>query len=133
MQLAPKKVTRDSMESLSISDVPRILFWETWWSWSRATSEPRTWIDVACRDFNFVEAFAWFVFSILVYRRWRRFRRSSLELWYAFAFVLFGVSDAIEAWVLTSWLLWWKVINLTALFLLRRSVMRRLYPTAKVF
>lgn len=121
------------MDSLSLSDVLRILFWETWWSWSRATSEPYTWIDVACRDFNFVEAFAWFVFSFLVFRRWRRFRHSPLELWYALAFVTFGISDVIEAWFLTSWLLWWKVVNLAALFLLRRSVMRRFYPTAKVF
>lgn len=73
------------------------------------------------------------MFAILVLLRWRKNRRSSLELWYALAFLLFGVSDLIEAWVLTSWLLWWKVINLVAVYLLRRSVMRRFYPDANLF
>jgi hypothetical protein len=114
-------------------DFARILFWQTWWSWSRADNEPYTWIDIACRDFNFVEAACWFLFAAFVLLRWQKYRRSSLELGYALAFVLFGVSDLIEAWFLTSWLLWWKAINLVALYLLRRSVMRRFYPDAKVF
>jgi hypothetical protein len=114
-------------------DVLRILFFETWWSWSRPTNEPYTWMDIACRDFNFVEALAWFVFATLVLRRWFRHRHSQLELWYGAAFVLFGVSDLIEAWLLTSWLLWWKVSNLIALFWLRRTIMRRFYQDARIY
>ena len=81
----------------SMDDLAQTLFWKTWWSWSRPSKEPYTWIDIACRDFNFVEAGAWFVFAILVIYRWQHHRRSSLELWYALAFLLFGVSDLIEA------------------------------------
>ena len=114
-------------------DFARILFWQTWWSWSRAENESYTWIDIACRNFNFVEATCWFVFAALVLRRSRKHHRSPLESWYAFAFILFGVSDVIEAWSLTSWLLWWKGINLVALYRLRRTVMTQFYPDAKVF
>jgi len=116
-----------------MSEIIDVLFWQTWWSWSRSANDPVNWMDRACHYFNFVEATAWFVFSLLVVSRWRRSRCSHLELWYALAFVLFGISDVIEAWVLKSWLLWWKAINLLALFLLRRVVMRRFYPMAKVF
>ncbi|HEY4262072.1 MAG TPA: hypothetical protein VGM98_18020 [Schlesneria sp.] len=116
-----------------MDDLAHTLFWKTWRSWSQPGDEPHTWIDIACREFNFVEAGSWFVFALLVLARWYRQRHSSLELWYSLAFVLFGISDLIEAWVLTSWLLWWKVINLVALFLLRRHVMRKFYPDAKLF
>ena len=80
-----------------------------------------------------MEATAWFLFAALVLYRWWRHRRSSLELWYALAFVLFGLSDLIEARWLTSWLLWWKGVNLVALFWLRRTVLRRYYPDARLF
>jgi hypothetical protein len=116
-----------------MNDLVDILFFKTWWTWLRGPNEPYTWTDIACRCFNFVEAAAWFVFAALVSIRWRRNRRSSLELWYVLAFVLFGISDVIETWSLTSWLLWWKGVNLVALFLLRRRVMRQCYPEAKLY
>lgn len=116
-----------------MNDAIELLFFKTWWSWSGATNEPYTWTDIACRSFNFVEAVAWITFAALVLIRWRRHRRSNLELWYALAFVLFGISDVIEAWSLTSWLLWWKGANLVTLFQLRRHVMRQFYPAAKLY
>lgn len=116
-----------------MNDVIDILFFKTWWSWTRGANEPYTWTDIACRSFNVVEAAAWFIFAVLVLIRWQRHRNSNLELWYALAFVLFGVSDVVEAFFLTSWLLWWKGVNLVALFLLRGRIMRRFYPDAKVF
>ena len=115
-----------------MSDAVRILFFETWWSWARNANEPYSWTDIACRSFNFVEASAWFIVAGLVFHRWRRNRQSTLELWYTLALILFGISDLIEAWFLTSWLLWWKGVNLVALFYLRRIVMRRFYPDARV-
>ena len=116
-----------------MNEVFRILWFETWWSWSRPAGKPYLWTDIACRGFNFVEATAWFLFAALVLYRWWRHRRSSLELWYALAFVLFGLSDLIEARWLTSWLLWWKGANLVALFRLRRTVLRRYYPDSRLF
>jgi hypothetical protein len=116
-----------------MNEVLRILFSETWWSWSRAGNEPHTWTDVACRSFNVVEASAWFIFAVLVFRRWRRFRKSRIELWYGVAFVLFGISDVVETWALTSWLLWWKAANLLVLFRMRHIVIRRFHPDAKVY
>jgi hypothetical protein len=73
------------------------------------------------------------VFAALVLLRWRRYRRSRLEFVYAIAFVTFGVWDLIEGWWLTSWLLWWKALNLIALFWLRRTILRRWYPQLRVF
>ncbi|MBS0202829.1 MAG: hypothetical protein JSS49_08025 [Planctomycetes bacterium] len=111
----------------------RILFYETWWSWNRPAGAPYTWMEIAGRGFNGVEATAWFIFAVLVFRRGLKYRRSKCELWYGVAFVLFGISDVIEAWILTSWLLWWKAINLVVLFSLRRSIMKRYYPDARVY
>ncbi len=116
-----------------MSDLARILWFETWWSWLRPPGEPYLWTDYACRGFNFVEAAAWFVFAALVLRRWCRCHRSGFELAYALAFLLLGVSDVIEAWWLTSWLLWWKGLNLIALFRLRQLVLKRHYPDSKLY
>lgn len=116
-----------------MSELTDTLFLKTWWTWNRAANEPISEIDYACHVFNLVEALSWFTFAVLVLVRWWRNRRSGSELWYALAFVVFGISDGIEAWILTSWLLWWKAINLLCLFLLRRHVMRQHYPLAKVF
>lgn len=116
-----------------MSEWPRVLWSETWWSWSRPAGEPYLWTDYVCRGFNFVEAAAWFVFAVLVLSRWGRHHKSGLELWYALTFVLFGISDLVEAQHLTSWLLWWKGANLVALFWLRRTVLRQHYPESRLF
>jgi hypothetical protein len=49
------------------------------------------------------------------------------------AFAFFGLSDYREAWVLQSWLIWAKIINLVALVWLRATVMRRYYPQSKLY
>jgi hypothetical protein len=118
---------------VSIEDLIRFTLTETWWRWNRPASEPLMVNDYACHYFNFVEGTAWFVFAGLVLRRWWRFRRSPLEIAYAVAFLLFGISDFVEAWALTSWLLWWKLVNLVALFQLRVIVLRRFYPDRRLF
>lgn len=110
------------------------LIWsEIWWKWNRPSSEPLTMSDLACHYFNLIEATAWFTFAVLVIWRWLRFRKSWLEVAYAAAFVMFGVSDAIESQVLTSWLLWWKAFNLLILFRLRSLILRRFYPDRRLF
>lgn len=114
-------------------DVIRWLFYETWWTWNRSPNDPQLVHDWACHYFNLVEAFAWFVFAVLVFRRWTQHHKSQVELIYALAFVAFGLSDVIEAWRLTSWLLWWKAINLTALIALRKSVIQNFYPDQRLF
>ena len=74
------------------------------------------------------------MFAVAVIRRyWRSQKSKSLELNYAAAFALFGVSDFIQAYRLTSWLLVWKLVNLVALLVLRRAVIKRLYPESKLF
>lgn len=118
---------------MSSDDVVRWLWSETWWSWNRPPNEPYFFNDIACHYFNLVEATAWFLFAALVLMRWQRFRRSILELFYSLAFLTFGISDLIEAWRLTSWLLWWKLANLIALLVLRKVVLRRCYPGSRLF
>jgi hypothetical protein len=86
-----------------------------------------------CHYFNLVEAFVWMIFAVLVLRRWIRLRRTPLEAGYATAFLLFGISDVIESEVLTSWLLWWKVVNVVVLFQLRRLIMHRHYPGCRLY
>ena len=52
---------------------------------------------------------------------------------YAFAFALFGISDFVQAYHLTSWLLVWKLLNLIALLVLRKLTITRHYPQSKLF
>jgi hypothetical protein len=49
------------------------------------------------------------------------------------AFLTFGLTDFREAYELASWLVWIKLLNLIALYLLRRIVMKRYYPASKLF
>ena len=113
--------------------IPDWIWAETWWSWDRPANLPLTFQDVACHYFNLFEATVWFVFAVLVAHRWWVYRRTSLEVVYAAAFVLFGLSDLVEAWNLTSWLLWWKLINLIVLFRLRNFVLKEHYPGQRLY
>ena len=76
----------------------------------------------------------WAAFPALVlFRRRKGEGRSGLELWYALAFSTFGLTDFREAYALTSWLIWVKLANLIALARLRAVVIRRFYPTSKLY
>ncbi len=88
---------------------------------------------MAYRGFNFSEAGVWFAFAQLVLRRWRRERKSGMELLYAAAFLTFGLSDLPEAYVISLPLVAGKGINLAVLLALRQSVMRRWYPQSRVY
>src|SRR5262245_3700470 len=107
-----------------------ILFTTTWWTYD---SRPRSLYSIGYHSFNLFEGAAWIAFGTLVLWRYLRHRRSRVELAYAVAFALFGLTDFREAYSMQSWLIWVKVINLIVLFWLRRTVMRRHYPHAKVY
>lgn len=108
-----------------------ILIFHTWWSFAGADDRVHAWIY---RSINLVEAAFWFGFAVLVLtRHLRNAHRSPLELWYALAFFTFGLTDVREAWALQSWLIWLKLLNLIALIWIRREVIRRFYPTSKLY
>jgi hypothetical protein len=113
-----------------VSHVIELLWWHTWWSWSPETA---TAYSTAYHWFNLLEGVAWITIAILVVLRFARQRQSSWELWYAFAFFAFGLTDFREAWFQQSWLLWIKLANLLALWRLRNLVMRRFYPESRVY
>ena len=106
------------------------LWTHTWWRFD-PSADP--WHAVPYHCFNLVEGLIWLVEAILVYARFRRHRYSVIECGYAVAFVTFALTDFREAFVLQSWLIWLKLINLIALLLLRRHVMKRFYPQSRVF
>src|SRR5258708_37581052 len=110
--------------------VYEILFLNTWWAYD---SRDRSAHSIFVHWFNLFEGCAWLILAALVLRRHRHFRRSRVEIVYAVTFVLFGLTDFREAYSLQSWLLWLKLFILVALFCLRRSVMRRFYPTSRIY
>lgn len=116
-----------------MNDAVQVLWFETWWTWSRPETEPYLWSEIAGHYFNYVEALAWFLFAGFVFFRWLRHRHSFVEILYALGFVTFGISDWIESERLTSWLLWWKGANLGMLLWLRHTIKSKWYPTAKIF
>jgi hypothetical protein len=111
-------------------DALDILFLRTWWSYECDGGLP---YSAAYHWFNLFEGGVWLVFAALVLARFLRHRHSPLELWYAFAFVTFAVSDFREAWAQSSWLIWLKLFNLIALLWLRHVVMKRYYPLSRVY
>ena len=49
------------------------------------------------------------------------------------AFFTFGLTDFREAYVLESWLVWVKLLNLVLLIWLRSIAVRRWYPESRLF
>jgi len=116
---------------MQIGQVADDLLFRTWWSYNPDSS---TWIDIALlHGFNLFEGCVWLVLSALVLGRYLRYRRSVLELVYALTFFTFGLTDFREAYTLQSWLIWVKVINLAALWWLRSTILRRFYPSSRLY
>lgn len=114
----------------SVSEVLDVLFTRTWW---RYTPGDGRWFTAWYHWGNILEGCAWVVFAALVLRRFLTHRNSRLELAYALVFATFAVSDFVEAWQQSSWLIWLKLVNLAGLLWLRHTVMTRFYPAAKVY
>lgn len=107
-----------------------ILFTRTWWHYTPGDGR---WFTMVYHWFNIFEGCAWLVFAVLVIRRYLRHRQSRTEIWYSLAFAVFAITDFREAWSTTSWLLCLKLLNLIALAHLRKVVMTRHYPAARLY
>lgn len=81
--------------------------------------------------FNAVEALAWFAFAVIVFYRWRRNRKTKLEVVYSVLFLVFGLSDVMEIIAYPLWLLVAKGAILAGLLLTRRHLIRAHYVGKK--
>lgn len=77
--------------------------------------------------FNVIEGLIWTGIAGIVALRWMLHRKSGFELWYAFLFLIFGVSDVVEAFGLTVWLLLAKGVILGLLLYARMVIRREFY------
>ena len=106
------------------------MFRHAWWIYEPQTdwyAQPYHWI-------NLVESTAWLTFAALVLIRYTRHRHSRIELLYAFTFLTFGLSDFREAYVVRTWLIVFiKMTNFVALLYLRTMVIKRYYPSNRIF
>ena len=105
------------------------LITRTWWTYDPSAD----WYASLYHWINLVEGGAWVVFAVLVLRRYLRHRKSPIELVYALAFATFGLSDFREAYIVESWLILFKAVNLAALLVLRSIVIKRHYPGSRTF
>jgi hypothetical protein len=103
---------------------------KTWWAYDAAPTETFSQIH---RTINLIEGTVWCLLAVLVLLRFARQRNSGLELLYAAAFLTFGLSDFREAVALQTRLIVAKGVNLVALVWLRRTVLRRYYPTSRTY
>ena len=106
------------------------VFIRIWWTYD---AEEPFGFSTCYHWFNILEGLVWLVFSALVLLRFLRHRHSRVELCYCALFAAFGVSDFVEAWQQSSWLIWLKLFNLYGLVRAREHVMRRHYPKARVY
>ena len=120
----------DWSENRSVSETLEIIFIRTWWQY---TPDDVQWFTAIYHWFNLAEGCAWVVCSWLVFRRFLIHRKSRSEICYAVAFLTFAITDFVEAWEQSSWLIWLKLVNLIVLIQLRRTIMSRYYPTAKLY
>jgi hypothetical protein len=109
-----------------------LLWSRTWWRY-RPSSPTDFPMPYYVHAFNLFEGTAWVVFGVLVLARFLRWRRSAIEVGYAVAFFCFGLTDFVEAYALSSWLIWVKLANLIVLAWLRAIVIRRYYPTSRLY
>ena len=114
----------------AMANLFEIVFVRIWWIYD---AEEPLGFSACYHWFNILEGLVWLVFSALVLLRFLRHRQSRIELCYFALFAAFGVSDFVEAWQQSSWLIWLKLINLSGLVWTRERVMRRHYPEARVY
>lgn len=105
------------------------LLTKTWWTYRAGDG----WFGLLYSWFNVVEGCLWILLAGLVLRRFWKHRRSTLELFYALAFLAFGLTDFQESYRLTLWLILAKGINLAVLLGLRQYVLRHFYPQQKTY
>jgi hypothetical protein len=103
---------------------------KSWWDYSAGDDSL---FGATYHVFNLFEGAAWCGLALLVLRRYAIRRRRPVEIAYAAAFACFGVSDFREAYVLETWLILAKGVNLGLLLWLRNHVLRNYYPRSKVF
>ena len=106
------------------------LFTQTWWKWNPSDGQ---WFSLIYHWFNILEGIAWIVFAALVFQRYSKHRKSLIELAYSATVLAFAAPEFREAGEQSSWLIWLKLVNLIALLWLRRVVMQRCYPNAKIY
>jgi hypothetical protein len=94
--------------------------------WRYSASDPSPYQPIY-RTINAVEACFWFGFCIAVCIRYARHRKSILEIGYAIAFLLFGLSDVAEMFVVTPALIAAKAVVLVVLLLLRYILIKWYY------
>jgi hypothetical protein len=105
-----------------------LLVTHTWWQYRQSSS-----LSLAYHCLNLVEGMIWLILALLVAARFLRWRKSWLEIFYALAFLTFGLTDFREAYRLESWLILLKGANLVLLLWLRREVIRCLYPANRIY
>ena len=72
--------------------------------------------------FNIAEALAWLAIACFIFVRYLRHRRTWYELQYCASFVLFAVTDLVEVYGTTPWLLGLKAACLLAILQGRKLV-----------
>lgn len=98
------------------------LWIRVWWVWDAETHD---WFSIGYHWFNLLEAVIWFGIAVRIAVRNLRGHRTALEWSYALAFLIFGLTDIVEARQQSSPLILFKLWNLIALVWLRRKVAQR--------
>jgi len=110
-----------------------ILWTRTWWVYAGSEDPIHAMIY---RGINLIEGAFWVGFSVLVLIRRSKQpcgKRTALEIVYAVTFFAFGLTDFREAVALQSWLIWIKLAILILLIMVRRRVIKSLYPESKLY
>jgi hypothetical protein len=89
-------------------------------------------IDYGLICFNACEALFWFGCACYAFHRNGRLHRVPRENLYSLLFILFGLTDVVEVFQVSSPLIWIKLAILVPLFLVRRQVLATYTPKPRL-
>jgi hypothetical protein len=89
-------------------------------------------VDYGLISFNAVEALFWFACAVYVLGRNACGHRAPWEVVYGGLFVLFGLTDVVEVFQVSSPLIWVKLFILVPLFVVRHRVLGKYAPRPKL-
>ena len=112
-----------AVQAMGRSELPFLEWWtRVWWEWDAGTQD---WFSIGYHWFNLLEAVIWFGIAAMVGVKNYREHRTAVDWLYALAFLVFGLTDMVEARQQSSPLILFKLMNLIELVCLRQIVSRR--------
>lgn len=83
--------------------------------------------DLIYSWFNVTEGIAWLAIALYVFRRYLVHQKTNLEIIYTLLFIVFGISDFWESYIVQLWLIMTKGLIFAGIIIVRFRLVRKHY------